>query len=198
MNEDDLLRDTAEKEGVGDGGVATAYDDHGFPSVEHPVTGRTVRDATSDQGLLFGDSKRPGCRTGRDHDRLSEIGTGAGFHSLRCFAQLQLRDFRVLRDGTKFLRLLLHFLAQGKAVDAILKARIIIDLLGQRHLPAGGQLLQHHRVETGSRGIECGCIATRTAAHDDHIVYMIRIHRTSLLLTFAHVTCASVFSWRFL
>ena len=50
----------------------------------------------------------------------------------------------------------------------------------------------------GSRGIECGCIATRTAAHDDHIVYMIRIHRTSLLLTFAHVTCASVFSWRFL
>ena len=86
MNEDDLLRDTAEKEGVGDGGVATAYDDHGLPSIEHPVTGRTVGDPTADQGLLLGDSERPGCRAGRDHDRLSEIGAGAGFYSLRRFA----------------------------------------------------------------------------------------------------------------
>ena len=86
MNEDDLLCDATKKEGVGDGGVATAYDDHGFSSVEHPITGRTVSDATADQGLLLGDSEHPGCRAGRNHDRLSEIGAGAGYHSLRRFA----------------------------------------------------------------------------------------------------------------
>ena len=36
---------------------------------------------------------------------------------------------------------LLHFFAQRKAVDAALEAGIVVDLLRQRHLPAGGELM---------------------------------------------------------
>ena len=50
--------------------------------------------------------------------------------------------------GAETLRLPLHLLRQGEAVDSILKTGIVVDLLRQGHLPAGRELLQHQMLST--------------------------------------------------
>ena len=74
---------------------------------------------------------------------------------------------------------LLHFIAELKAVNAVFKARIIVDITRQRHLTADGHSLEHERIKTCSCGIQRCRIACRTAADDESIIYM--LHKERLL-----------------
>ena len=64
----------------------------------------------------------------------------------------------------------LHFLRQRKAVDAVLEAGIIVDFVAQGHLPAGRQLLQHHRGQPSPGGVQGGGEPGRPAAENHHVI----------------------------
>ena len=78
--------------------------------------------------------------------------------------------------GAEAFRARLHFFAQFKAVNALVKAGVVINLRGLRHLPTGRQLFQHERIQPGTGGVQRGGIAARAAADDDHIIDVIHIH----------------------
>ena len=80
------------------------------------------------------------------------------------------------RFGIDTIPTLLHFFAQRKAVDAVLKAGIVVDLLRQRHLPACGELFQHQRGKFGTGGVQGGGVSGGTAADDDHIIDLLHSH----------------------
>ena len=77
---------------------------------------------------------------------------------------------RQLRHRAEALGALLHLLTQCKAVDAAFKAGIVVDLLRQRHLSAGGELFQHQRGKSGTGGVQGGGVSGGAAADDDHII----------------------------
>ena len=64
----------------------------------------------------------------------------------------------------------LIFFSQGVAVDAVLKARIIVDLVGQSHLASGGQLFHHNGIQSGPGCVKSRSIACGASANDHSIV----------------------------
>ena len=81
----------------------------------------------------------------------------------------------LFKDG-KALGALLHLFAQRKAVDAAFKAGIVVDLLRQRHLPAGGELFQYHYRKPASGGVQSGGVSGGAAADDDHVINLLHSH----------------------
>jgi hypothetical protein len=55
----------------------------------------------------------------------------------------------------------LHLLHQPRALDDIAEAGIVLDIGGDRQLPAGLQTLHDNRLHPGSCGIDCGGEAGR-------------------------------------
>ena len=65
----------------------------------------------------------------------------------------------------------------GLDYEATTPADIVaMDLLGQGHLPAGGQFFQHDGVQPCPRRVQSGSVAARAAAHHEHIVNMVVVH----------------------
>ena len=67
-------------------------------------------------------------------------------------------------------RLPLHLLRQLVAANAVRKARVIVDLLGQRHLSARGEPFDHQRLKSRPGRIQRRGIAAGAAADDDRII----------------------------
>jgi hypothetical protein len=63
-------------------------------------------------------------------------------------------------------RLLLHLLHQPGALDDIGKARIVLDIGGDRELAARLDSLNQDRLQHGARGIDGGGIACRPGTDD--------------------------------
>ena len=73
-----------------------------------------------------------------------------------------------------------HFLGQRNAVYAIFKAGIIVNLVAQRHLSSGRQLLQYHHGESCPGGVQSGGEPGGPSAENDHIkVFGNRVRRLS-------------------
>ena len=126
--------------------------------------------ALADECLLAGNAQGAGCRAGGDDHRAALKDALAGLQRLDSPGKAGLVHLRQLRHRTEAFRALLHFFAQRKAVDAALEAGIVVDLLRQRHLPAGGELFQHQRGKPGTGGVQGGGVSGGAAADDDHIV----------------------------
>ena len=114
-----------------------------------------------------------GRRAGGDDHRAALKDALAGVQRLDPPGKACLVDLRQLRDRAKALCALLHLFAQCKAVDAVLKAGIVVDLLRQRHLPAGGELFQYHYRKPASGGVQGGGASGGAAADDDHIINLL-------------------------
>jgi hypothetical protein len=69
--------------------------------------------------------------------------------------------------GADMRGLLLHLLHEPGALDNVGIAGIILDVGGDRELPAGCDALDQNRIEHGARGIDRRRIAGR-AGSDDH------------------------------
>ena len=176
MDQDHFFRDAAEQQGIRRGAVAPAHHYNGLALIEHAVTGGAVGNTPVHQRLLPGKAQFSGACSGGDDHRFSVEGAFAGFHHLGGTLQIQLRDLGIFRFRAEPLRLGLHFFRQGEAVDALLEAGVIVDLMGHGHLSAGGQLFQHNDPHAGPGGIQGGGVTAGATPDDDHIVYRKVIH----------------------
>ena len=151
-------------------GVPAANDRYRFTTVGHTVTGRAVVYASACPFSLTRYPKRSWRRTGRNYNRSRHDDSFAGLQPLDRL--LQFHRFHLCQNclSTKAFRTALHLLSECKAINPCIKAGIVVDLLRQSHLPAGGELLQHHNVQSGSRRIECRCVASRPAADHSHVI----------------------------
>ena len=132
--------------------------------------------ALADECLLAGNAQGAGCRAGGDDHRAALKNALAGVQRLDFAGKAGLVDLRQLRHRTEALGALLHFFAQRKAIDAALEAGIVVDLLRQRHLPAGGEFLQHQRGKSGTGGVQGGGVSGGAAADNDHVINLLHSH----------------------
>ena len=176
MNEVDLFCNTGQGQGVRRGRVAAAHHRHGLAPIGRAVAGGAVVNALADECLLAGNAQGAGCRTGGDDHRAALKDALAGVQRLDLAGKAYFVHLRQLRHRAEAFRALLHFFAQRKAVDAVLKAGIVVDLLRQRHLPAGGELFQYQHRKPASGGVQSGGVSGGTAADDDHIIDLLHSH----------------------
>ena len=132
--------------------------------------------ALADERFFAGNAQGAGRRAGGDDHRAALKDALAGVQRLDPPGKACLVDLRQLCDRAEALGALLHFFAQRKAVDAVLKAGIVVDLLRQRHLPAGGELFQYHYRKPASGGVQGGGVSGGAAADDDHIIDLLHSH----------------------
>jgi len=126
--------------------------------------------ALANECLLAGNAQGAGCRAGGDDHRAALKDALAGVQGLDPPGKACLVDLCQLRHRTEALGALLHFFAQRKAIDAVLEAGVVVDLLRQPHLPAGGEPFQHQRGKPGTGGVQGSGVSGGTAADDDHII----------------------------
>ena len=176
MDEDHFFCHAAEKEGICRGGIAAAHHDHRFALVKHPVAGGAVGHAPAQQLRLSGYAQRSGVCAGGQHHGFPAEDPLTGFQELGNRRQIHAEDFCVFAAYPEALRLLLHLLRQREAIDPVLKAGIVVDLLGQCHLPTGGQFFQHDGVQPRPCRVQGGGVAAWAAAHHEHIINMIVVH----------------------
>ena len=170
VDEVDFFCDTGQGQGVCRGGIAAAHHRHGLAPIKGAVAGGAVVDALAHQRLLVGNAEVAGRGTGGDDHRAALKNTLAGLQRFDLPGKACLVHLRQLRHRAEALGALLHFFAQRKAVDAVLKARIVVDLLRQRHLPAGGELFKRQCGKPASGGVQGGGVTGGAAADDDHII----------------------------
>ena len=156
VDEVDLFCDTGQGQGIRCGGIAAAHHRHGLAPIGRAVAGGAVVNALADECLLAGNAQGTGRRAGGDDHRAALKDALAGLQRLDLPGKTGLVDLCQLRHRTEAFRALLHFFAQRKAVDAAFKAGVVVDLLRQRHLPAGGELLQHQCGKSGTGGVQGG------------------------------------------
>ena len=148
----------------------------------HSVYGRLGGDVFclcvdySRERILAGNAQGAGRRAGGDDHRAALKDALAGVQRLDPPGKANLVHLCQLRHRAEALGALLHFFAQRKAVDAVLKAGIVVDLLRQRHLPAGGELFQYHYRKPASGGVQGGGVSGGAAADDDHIIDLLHSH----------------------
>jgi hypothetical protein len=83
--------------------------------------------------------------------------------------QVDMRD-DVLDDlGADVPGLLLHLLHQPGALDRVGESGIVLDVGGDRQLPAGLQALYQNRLQVGARGVDRGGVAGRTGTDDQNL-----------------------------
>ena len=143
VDEVDLLGNAGQGQGVRRGGVAAAHHRHGLAPIGRAVAGGAIVNALSRERILAGNAQGAGRRAGGDDHRAALKDALAGVQRLDPPGKANLVHLCQLRHRAEALGALLHLFAQRKAVDAALKAGIVVDLLRQRHLPAGGELFQH-------------------------------------------------------
>ena len=170
VNEVDLLDYAGQGQGIRRGGIAAAHHRHGLAPIGRAVAGGAVVNALANERVLAGNAQGTGRRAGGDDHRAALKDALAGVQRLDSPGKANLVHLCQLRHRAEALGALLHFFAQRKAVDAAFKAGIVVDLLRQRHLPAGGELFQHQRGKSGTGGVQGGGVSGGAAADDDHIV----------------------------
>ena len=176
VNEVDLFGNTGQGQGVRRGRVAAAHHRHGLAPIGRAVAGGAVVNALANERFLAGNAQGTRRRAGGDDHRAALKDALAGLQRLDPPGKAGLIHLRQLRHRAEALGALLHFFAQRKAVDAAFKAGIVVDLLRQRHLPAGGELFQHQRGKPGTGGVQGGGVSGGAAADDDHIIDPLHSH----------------------
>ena len=170
VNKDHFLRHRQKVQGFRRRGIPAAYHGNGFPLIKGAVAGCAVADSPANQGLLHRQVQLPWLRSGGINHRSSIKGALTGFRRLWLCAQVQGQYLRKYRLGTKPLRLALHPGSQREAVDSLRKARVVVDLLRQRHLSSGRQLFQNQDGQPRPGGVQRRGESCRAAADDQHII----------------------------
>ena len=170
VDEVDLFCDAGQGKRIRRGGVAAAHHRHGLAPIGRAVAGGAIVNTLSCERFFAGNAQGTGRRAGGDDHRAALKDALAGVQRLDFPGKANLVHLCQLRHRAEALGALLHFFAQRKAVDAAFKAGVVVDLFRQRHLPAGGELLQHQHRKPASGGVQGGGVSGGAAADDDHIV----------------------------
>ena len=172
VHNEHLLANAREQDGVCRCGVSAADDHHRLAPVKHAVAGSAVTDAAADQLLFSRNAQRPGRRTGGKDHRASIQRAAGGFNLFHRAVQPDGTHLRHLCLRTEPLCAAQHFFTQGKTVDSVLKSRIVINLIGQRHLPAGGEPFQNQCIQPRPGTVQRSGVPAWAAADNNHIVNM--------------------------
>ncbi len=138
VNHGDGLADAREEESIFACGIATANDGDVFTSKECPITGCASGDAFADEGLFGGEAEVTGGGTSGDDDGFGFEGGGGGLDKQGLLAKINAGDLTHVKARAEAFGLALHGVHELKAVDAILKARKILDLCGLGEQATGG------------------------------------------------------------
>ena len=182
VDEHDLPGNAAQQQRICRRRIATPNHHDGLSLVEHAVAGRAVGHAASHQLLFLGEAQFSGIGARCQHDGFCVKGSLAGFHNLWIPPQIDALHLRIARLCAEALRLPLHLLGQFIAANAVHKAGIVVDLVGQRHLSSCGKPLDHQRIKARSGCVQRRGISTGTTADDDRVVQVL----FGCLLFFGH------------
>ena len=84
--------------------------------------------------------------------------------------QIHSGHIRKLAFASESFRLSLHLLGKFKAINAFVKAGIVINLGCQCHLAAGRELLEHDDIQAGSGCVQGSRITGGAPADHHHII----------------------------
>ena len=170
-----LFRQSAQIQRIGYGRVAATDHNNGLVLVETAVAMGAVVDTAAYQAFLIGKAQGLGIDTGSDDYSFTQQSAATDIDLKRLGCEIHPHHFIVNRGSAKPLRPLLHLCAKGEAVDALIKARIIVDNVRQPHLTAGGQLLYHYGIQAGSGSIQRGGVTGGATADDQYIIDLCHI-----------------------
>ena len=143
VDQNHLFRNSGELQGIGSRRVTAANNGHRLSPVGHSITRCAVVDAPANQISFSCGAKRSGSRAGRNHNGPGKIPSLAGLKFFHPTAERCAEDLCNLCLRAKFFRSSPHPLAQSKAINALFKAGVIVNLLAQCHLSPCGQLFQY-------------------------------------------------------
>ena len=175
----DLLCHAGQQFGIGCRRIAAAHHNYCAVAEKHTVAGGAIADAAAHQFPLLRHAQGPGIGAGGQNHRSAQVVAVTGVGSFDITGQVQRMDFRHHCLRAEAFRALLHLLRQGKPINALDKARVIIDLVRQRHLSARCQLFQYNSIQTGPCSIKRGGVSGRPAADNQNIINMVHIDSPS-------------------
>ena len=137
------------------------------------------------------DVQRTGSGAGCRHHRAGVKCFAVQMNLLDRFGQLHPAHRADVGDRAEPLCALLHLFAQRNPVNAGIKTGVIVDAVGQRHLPARRELFQHQRAQPRAGGVQRRRITAGSAADDRHIIYGIHKAPLSFLSVFSMALSSS-------
>lgn len=133
--------------------VAAAGDHHRFILIQHTVAGCAIRYAVPAQAGFLRQPEFPRIGAGGGNHRLGkDIPVGCG-ETLGLRVQVHRDNLGKTGLRTETFGAFAHAFPERKAVDALVKSRIIVHLPGGGHLSAGRHLFQHQHRQTAARAV---------------------------------------------
>ena len=121
-----------------DRGVTPADDHHLLPAIEETVARRARRNAFAAELHLARNAEPFGLRARGDHQRFALVNIAAvADRAERRPGQIDRHDRVPQHPGADMFGLRLHLGHQPRTLDNVAKAGVILDIGGDRQLPAG-------------------------------------------------------------
>ena len=159
-------------------GVAAADDVDVLFLEERAVAGRAGGHAVALQPLFRVEPEPAGARAGGDDHGLGAVLVLVHPDTERTLGEVDLRHVVGDELGAEAAGLVAEVLHHLRAHDAVLVARVILDVARDHQLPAPLEPLDHERVQVGACRVEGRGIAGGAAADDDQLTGLV-FHRCS-------------------
>ena len=178
VHDDDPRGELGEEHRLLHGRVSAADDDRRHILEERGVAGRAVADPTPRELLLAGHAQLAVLGAHGQHDRPRQVQLVADPHLVRASVCGELDRGRLvgLQAGAEALGLVPEARHHVGTHDPLGEAGVVLHVGGLLEQAAPGETLDDQRLEVGSRGVERGRVARRTAADDDHVLDSLIAH----------------------
>ena len=143
-----------------DRGVAAADDRDVLAAIEEAVAGGAGGDAVAFERFFGGQAEPARLRAGGDDQHVAGVDRAAvAGEAERTRLQIGVHDHVIGEFGADMFGLRLHLFHQPGALDRFGEARVVFDVGGDRHLPAGLKPRDDQRLKHGAGGVDRGRVA---------------------------------------
>src|ERR1700730_3015784 len=149
--------------------IAAADDDDRLAAKQKSIAGRAGGHAISFKLRFRGDAEPSRLGAGRNDQSVAGVsGAAVALEPERAPAKLDFDD--MIRDHARahMFGLRLHLVHEPRTLDRRGKARIILDVGGDRQLAARLEARDQNRLQHGARGVDRGGVAGGSRSNDDH------------------------------
>ena len=187
VNEIHLFRKSGEVKRVRDRRIAATDHHNGLVLIKSAVAMRAVMHAASEKRRFALKTQLTRVSARGENDRARPNFTAVCYQLLDLARKLCRKQLAVFCDCAKSLCTRLHFHTERKPVNALVKAGVVVNVVGQRHLSARTHALQHQRVKPRARGVQRRRI-TRSASADNNCIVNVFHKDTPLYYLFYYNT----------
>ena len=177
VHESDLPRMIRQVDRFLHGRVAAADHDDVLAAKEKPIASSAGGHAKAAEDFLAGQAEPAGLRAGRDDHRLADVNIRIAGRDVRPLCEVDFGNQIDNHPGSDMLGLTLHLLHQPRALDDLGKARVVLDVGGNRHLTAGLEAGHEDRLQIGPRRVDRRGVASRPGADDHDLAVVTLRHR---------------------